>query len=111
MIKALLSIRLRSALASTQGRKKDGTVAKPTNGKILLFAFLYLFLAATFIGLFAMYAVALAPMMIAAGQDAMYFGIFTVALFSLIFVFTIFIKNICQNITTFYNPFISIDTL
>ena len=90
MIKALLSIRLRSALASTQGRKKDGTVAKPTNGKILLFAFLYLFLAATFIGLFAMYAVALAPMMIAARQDAMYFGIFTVALFSLIFVFTIF---------------------
>ncbi len=90
MIKTLLSIRLRSALASTQGRKKDGTVAKPTKGKLVLFAVLYLYLAVTFLGLFTLYAAALAPILIQSGQDAMYFGIFTVAAFSIIFILTIF---------------------
>jgi len=90
MIKTLLSIRLRSALASTQGRKKDGTVAKPTKGKLILFAVLYLYLAVIFLGLFTLYAAALAPILVESGQDTMYFGIFTVVAFSVIFILTIF---------------------
>ncbi len=90
MIKTLLSIRLRSAFASMRGKKKDGTVGKPSTGKIILFAVLYLYLALVFLGLFTMLALSFAPMTVGVGLDAMYYGIFMLVGFSFVFIFSIF---------------------
>ena len=90
MIKTLLSIRMRAAFASMQGKRKDGAVAKPSAGRAVLFAVLYLYVAAVFLGLFTMVALSLAPLMIGAGLDSMYFGIFILLGFSLVFIFSIF---------------------
>ena len=90
MIKQLISIRLRSLMSSMGGKKKDGTVAKLSVGKIILFAVLYLYLAAVFVGLFTFLAIGMGITMIPTGQDAMYYGMFVLIGFSMVFIFSIF---------------------
>ncbi len=90
MIKTLLSVRLRSALSAMNGKRKDGSVAKMSKGKMALFGLLYLYVAVVFLALFSMLAFGTAPVLVSLGLDAMYFGIFMLMGFSLVFIFGIF---------------------
>ena len=90
MIKTLTSIRLRAAFMAMSTKSKDGTVKRASAGKIILIAFLYLFIAVTFVGAFALMAIGMASEFIPLGYDAMYLGMFMVIAFSMVFIFSIF---------------------
>ena len=88
MIKNLLSIRLRSTFAAMKNR--GGASGKSSVGRGVLFAVLYLYLAVTFLGIFSYMAFTLASATVAAGLDAMYFGMFMLVSFSVVFILSIF---------------------
>ena len=88
MIKTLVSVRLRSFIAGLRGKKKDGTTGGV--GRMILLGLAYLYIGGVFLVMFAGSAFSLAPFMIAAGLDALYFAMFTVIAFSFIFFFSIF---------------------
>lgn len=88
MIKTLLSVRLRSFFSSLSGKKKSEN--KASVGRIILFAFLYLYVIAVFLGLFTLMAISMGVLMIPAGLDWLYFAIFISIAFALIFIFSIF---------------------
>ena len=90
MIRRLIGLRLRATFAAMNTKKKDGTYRKPSAGKIILLALLYLYVAATFLFISTIVAVGLAMSMIPSGQSAMYFGLATVFAFGLVLVFSIF---------------------
>ena len=87
MIKSLLKIRLRSAISGMfKSKKADGKISV---GRVILFSFLFLYLAAVFVGLAFMMAFALGSILIGQSSE-IYFGIFLLAAFSVIFVLSIF---------------------
>lgn len=88
MIKTLVSVRLRSLIAGLRGKKKDGTTG--TSARLVLLTLAYLYIGAVFLLIFGGAAVMLAPFMIAAGLDALYFAIFMLITFSVIFFLSIF---------------------
>lgn len=90
MIKALISIRLRSAAKALIGKKKDGSAAKPSVGRIVGFSILYLYVFVVFVALFSLMALGMASVMIPLGLDYLYFAIFMLISFSLVFIFSIF---------------------
>lgn len=90
MIKTLVGIRLRALVSSMKSTTKGGTKKTASVGNILLFAFLYLFIAVTFIGLFTVMAIGMASTFIPLGYEAMYLGSFSAIAFSFVFIFSIF---------------------
>ncbi len=90
MIKTLISIRLRSALRSLVGKRKDGTAAKLSKGRIIGFGILYLYVFIVFAALFSLMAFSTAALMIPLGLDWLYFALFMLIAFSLVFIFSIF---------------------
>ena len=90
MIKLLVKNRIKSVLASIVGREKGGKTVKASMGKIILFAFLYLYIAVVFVGLSAMMAFSLGAVLIPMGASWLYYGIFMLATLSVVFIFSIF---------------------
>ncbi len=90
MISILIRNRLRYLLASAVGKNKDGTVKKVGRGRLVGISLLYAFIAAMFLSVSLTLAIVLGQVLLPLNAEWLYFGIFTVALFSLIFVFSIF---------------------
>ena len=88
MIKSLLAIRLRSLFNSMSGKNKEGKRA--SFAKRILLAVLFAYLALVFIGISTLMAVGMAMYMLPLEMDAMYFGVFMLATFSIIFFLSIF---------------------
>lgn len=88
MIKTLISIRLRSLLSSLTGKRKSEN--KASVGRIVLMAFLYVYLIAVFLGMFTFMAIGMASVMIPIGLDWFYFAAFISLAFAFIFIFSIF---------------------
>ena len=91
MIKRLLSIRLRGTfLAAVGGKDKNGNPKSVSKARIAVYAFLYAFLALTFIGLIFTFAAPLAMILLPLGGEDMYFGVFILLSLTAIFIFSIF---------------------
>ncbi len=90
MIKTLIGIRLRALTASLGGKGKDGKGKNTSGGRLALMICLYGFLALMFAFFSFTVAIAMAPVMISAGLDALYFAIFMLASFTVVFLFSIF---------------------
>ena len=88
MIKTLLSVRLRSLFSSLSGKKKSEN--KASVGRIVLMAFLYVYLIAVFLAMFTFMAIGMASVMVPAGLDWLYFALFISLAFAFIFIFSIF---------------------
>lgn len=90
MIKTLIGIRLRALIASVGGKGKNGAAKSAGNGRVVAVICLYAFLALMFALFSFTTAVTMAPVMISAGLDALYFALFMVASFTVVFIFSIF---------------------
>lgn len=89
MIKALLSVRLRSLVGRMFfGGKSDGK--RQGKGRVILFSILFLYLIAAFAFLSTMMAVLFAEMLVGRGGEWLYHGIFALITFSFVFIFSIF---------------------
>ena len=90
MIGKLISIRLRALVNVMGGKKKDGTVSRPSVGKLILLGILFLYLGATFAGLFTLLAIGFGITLLPIGHGGMYYGMFIIIAFSMVFIFSIF---------------------
>ena len=90
MIGRLIAIRLRSLVTAVGGKRKDGTVSRPSVWKLLLLGILFLWLGATFVGLFTLLAIGMGMTMLPLGQGDMFYGMFVIISFSLVFILSIF---------------------
>lgn len=91
MLKLLLKVRLRAWLAYLSGSGRNGAFKnKGGKGKAILFAVLYIYLAAVFIGLFFAMFTMLAPAFYASGLAWFYFSYFLMIAFALMFIFSAF---------------------
>ncbi len=89
MILRLIRIKL-SGVMSSAASGKGSTPQKLSKGKIALFAFLYIYLAAFFAAFAAFMANSMGAFLIPYGFEKIYFGIFTVVVFTIIFILSIF---------------------
>lgn len=89
MIKTLIGIRLRSLFYSLGKKNKKGESAA-SSGRIAAMLVLYGVLILLFAFFSLTVAVAMAPTMIAAGLDALYFSIYMLAAFTVVFLLSIF---------------------
>jgi ABC-2 type transport system permease protein len=90
MIKYLVKNRLRSAIGAIIGRGRGGSVKKASPLKIVAFVLLYAYVIGLFLFLSGMAALAFGAALIPSGAPWMYFGIFMIASFSFVFLFSIF---------------------
>ncbi len=90
MIKNLILLRLRALIAGFGGRGKNGEYKKPSRGKIILFAFIYAYVALVFIGISIGYSYVLADTLVPIGATAHFFGLVSALAFALVFIFSIF---------------------
>ena len=89
MIKSLLKIRLAGIFNSALQTKK-GEQKKLPVGRLILFAVLYLYLVAVFLGFAIAISLSLGAALIPAGASWLYFALFGVATFSVLFILSIF---------------------
>ena len=92
MLKLLLKVRLLSWLAYLTGSGRSGAFNKKKAGKgrVILFAALYIYLIAVFVGMFfAMFSM-LAPAFYEMGFGWFYFCMFLMVAFALMFIFSVF---------------------
>ena len=90
MTKILVKNRLKSLVASAFSRGKGGKTVRASLGKIILFSFLYLYLAAVVVGFSTLIAVSLGATLIPLGASWLYFAVVSIIALSFIFVFGIF---------------------
>lgn len=91
MLKLLLKVRLRAWLAYFSGSGRNGALKnKGGKGKAILFAVLYIYLAAVFIGMFFAMFTMLASTFYGSGLGWFYFSYFLTIAFALMFIFSIF---------------------
>ncbi len=91
MILKLMKIRLSGLIFSAiAGKPKKGVQSNVSKGKILLFTFIYLYLAAFIIGFAAFMANSYAALLVTYGFSQVYFGLFITVTFTLVFILSIF---------------------
>lgn len=90
MIRQLLGIRFRSAIAALGGKSKNGTYKPPSTARILLLSFAFLYLIGAFIFIASSMAVSLCMVTVPYGYDALYFAFYAVIPFAAIFALSIF---------------------
>ena len=90
MIKTLIGIRLRALAFALGGKQKSGKGKTQTGGRLALMICLYAFLALMFAFFSLSLAIVMAPVMISAGLDALYFSLFMIGSFTVVFLFSIF---------------------
>ncbi len=91
MILKLIKIRLGGLVSSSvMGKKKSGTQAKISKGKLALFVFLYIYIAVIFASLAWIMADGIGKILIPFGFSQIYFGLFTAVSFSVVFILSIF---------------------
>ncbi len=91
MTRKLLAIRLRSMLAAAAtGKDKKGNVKSISKGKIVLFSFIYLLLAASLFAMAFSVASSIAGLMVSLGAEDIYYGIFSFLTFTFLFILSIF---------------------
>ena len=89
MVKLLVKNRLSWLLSAVLSKTKKGNEKKSSKGRAALFALLYVYVAAVFIGLATYMAISLS-VMIRLGAPRLYFSVFMLASLTLTFVFSIF---------------------
>lgn len=92
MLKLLLKVRMQSWLAYLSGSGPRGAFKNKTGGKgkIVLFAILYIYLIAVFVGMFFSMFSMLAPVFYETGLAWFYFCLFLMVAFALMFIFSVF---------------------
>ncbi len=91
MIAKLIRIRFGTLISSLiVGKKNRNSTTKISKGKLVLFIMAYLYIAVIFAGIFTFMAYSLVSSFIASGFDSVYFGLFSVAAFTAIFILSIF---------------------
>lgn len=90
MIGALVKNRLNALFGSIVGRGRRGAVKKASTAKIILFAILYVYVFAVFASMSTLISIYLGKALIPIGASWLYFAIFSMASFTLTFIFGIF---------------------
>ncbi len=91
MISELIKIKFSGMISTAaSGGKKGALSGKPSKGKLLLFAALYLYLALFFVAFASFFAYSMGRVFIPFGFESFYFGIFITVAFTLVFVLSIF---------------------